>query len=114
MVFFQNLIDIAAVNAYVVFCMANPDYNMGKSQRRRLFIEELALDMLSKAIRERGEGGQRLPNDLNLVKPAIGLPKRVRCERCPRQVDRKTSDCCSDCGKAICKVHSRFVCNPLC
>lgn len=119
MVFFQNLIDIAALNAYVVFSSVNTDYNIGKPQRRRLFLEELALDMISKGIADRQ--GARTRQPLPTPIPPRVFPraasedrKRVRCERCPRTVDRKTSDHCDICDTALCKEHSRIICYPSC
>ena len=38
MVFFQNILDIAAYNAYAIFIAVNPDIDCGKPQRRRLFL----------------------------------------------------------------------------
>ena len=52
MVFLQNIIDIAAYNAYVVFYAVYPDNDRGKIQRRRLFLEKLAGDMITPAIEQ--------------------------------------------------------------
>jgi len=49
MIFFKNLLDIAAFNAAVVFFVVNPDFDKGKPQRRRLFLERLAMDMIAES-----------------------------------------------------------------
>lgn len=38
---FSNMLDISALNAYVIWMLINPGWNAGKSHKRRLFIEEL-------------------------------------------------------------------------
>jgi len=49
MIFFQNLLDIAAYNVAVVLFSVNPDFDNGKPQRRRLFLERLAVDMIAQS-----------------------------------------------------------------
>jgi len=38
---FFNIMDISAYNAFVIWMALNPDWNRGKLQRRRYFLEEL-------------------------------------------------------------------------
>lgn len=53
MVVFGNLLDLAAYNAYVLFSHVHPEYEAGKSHRRRLFLEKLALDLVQDAVSDR-------------------------------------------------------------
>ena len=52
MVFFENILDIAAYNGYIVVFTVNPDIDRGKPQRRRLFLEKLAVDLITPAIEQ--------------------------------------------------------------
>ena len=97
----------------------NPDIDHGKPQRRRLFLEKLAMDMIAPAIEKR----QTIPAQLNQAPnpPSLqglategGARKRARCSSCPRSTDKKTAERCSSCGKPICKENLRIVCNPDC
>ena len=53
MVVFGNLLDLAVYNAYVLFSHVHPEYEAGKSHRRRLFLEKLALDLVQDAVSDR-------------------------------------------------------------
>ena len=118
MKFFQNLLDIAAFNAAVIFFYTNPEVDHGKPQRRRLFLHKLAMDMIAPAIQQRNP--VRLQE--NPAPPITadgdvgngGKRKRSRCNLCPRSVDKKTVEKCSACQKFLCKNHMRIVCDPDC
>lgn len=116
MVFFQNLVDIAALNSFVVFTSVNRDYEVEKSHKRRLFLEHLGKELIAPAIAVR-----RLPVAIPVVPrhqsshQSSNSRKRIRCERCSRESDRKTIEKCTICNTAICKQkHQRIVCNPSC
>jgi hypothetical protein len=47
MVVFTFLLDIACINAFVMFTSMNQEWNKGKRTRRRLFLEELGLTLAS-------------------------------------------------------------------
>ena len=120
MILFQNFLDIACYNAFVIFLECNPDYNRGKSHRRRIFLESLGMDMVAEAIEA------RQPHAVLDVAPPLGPNfrrgepvgagprKRIRCGKCTRLTDRKTVERCSSCNIPICTGHSRQVCNPQC
>ena len=38
---FANMLDISALNAYIIWMLLNPDWNQRKNQRRRLFLADL-------------------------------------------------------------------------
>lgn len=120
MIFFQNIVDMAAYNAFVIFLTVNPTFEQGKTHRRRLFLEVLAMDMISKGItdRQRIQSEPQLPHPRPLLQndraSSVEQRKRGRCSRCTRETDKKTVDKCSVCNSFICKLHSRLVCNPTC
>ena len=119
MILFQNFVDIAAYNAFVVYLTINSAYNQGKTLRRRLFLEELGVTLVTPAVIAR----QPIEVPAAIPAPTMALldqanvegpRKRVRCIRCPRAEDRKTRDKCSSCQKPVCVVHSLTVCSPQC
>lgn len=115
-VFFGHLVDTAAYNSFVIFLFCFPDFMKRKSHRRRLYLEKLALELMAGQTRRRRVVE---PDAMNVPPPpAAGHPqrprKRVRCDSCPREQDRKTMERCSACGKAVCKEHFRVVCSPRC
>ena len=113
LILFQNFVDIAAYNAFVVFLNNFPDFENGKTQRRRLFLERLGMDLCTPAIQSR----QPLPlQPLTVQSRGVtsGPRKRSRCGRCPRDTDKKTSETCYKCHLPVCKSHSVMVCNYQC
>lgn len=101
MALFSNFLDIAAVNAFVVYMSVHPQYNSGKSHKRRIFIEELALSMIKDAV------DQHLPPVIVSQETSqSNVLKRKRCNRCPTTSDRKGSQRCSKCGFVVCKEHT--------
>ena len=94
-VFFGHLVDIAAYNAFVVFLSRFEDFMKGKSHRRRLFLEKLALEMMAQQL-ERRQRTQPAPLETRpLAAFSDQSRKRVRCSSCPRDKDRKTEKQCS-------------------
>ena len=110
MVVFGNLLDLAAYNAYVLFSHVHPEYEAGKSHRRRLFLEKLALDLVQDAVSDRAAAVDSVTAGVP-VDPMSNLPRqRLRCRSCPRNVDRKTTERCSKCCLPVCKRHLTSVC----
>lgn len=123
---FTNVLDISAVNAYVLFTKANPDWKKNSFRKRRLFIETLGMSL----VREHIRGREVLPRQKSAIeivqshqreteevghsshKEAHEGPasrKRGRCHLCP-QSDNKYQNKCARCGKYTCKSHLRFLC----
>ena len=110
MVLFQNFLDIAAYNALVIFTNNCPDFENGKSQSGRLFLERLGKDLCAPAVQMRQQiPPQPLPA-LRAIESST-IRRRVRCSRCPSNVDKKTTEVCAKCQMPICKLHSVMVCN---
>ena len=101
MALFSNFVDIACYNAYVVFLSTHSSYHVGKSHRRRLFLEELSHMMILDAITDRES---RAISNASFDRILI---KRKRCSLCPREDDRKSSECCK-CGATICRSHTKM------
>ena len=68
--FFFNLVDIAAYNALVLWTTMNPNWHLGKSHARRLFLREL---------------GMSLTNDHTSKRFTHHIGKRRRNQACARR-----------------------------
>lgn len=55
MTIFFNVVDCAAVAAYVVWTAAYPDWNANKRYRRRLFLNELGFAMVDEELQRRSQ-----------------------------------------------------------
>lgn len=119
---FYNMLDISAYNAYVVFLKINPNWNENKKYKRRIFLEDLGMDLISGEISRRPNMPQSSPakafvkslqKDSAEVSQTKNL-KRGRCFFCPsRSNSTKYANKCCECQKFICKTHSetKIVCN---
>ena len=105
---FFNLIDIAAYNALVCYVFTNPSYHKGKLSRRRLFLEELAFQLIGKDTHD-------APDTSN--PPSTSTSNRRKERRyldCPRKDDKKTPEVCNKCEKPVCKNHTKPFCFGCC
>jgi len=104
MVLFYNLLDVSALNAFIIWIHLNPNWMNGILYKRRIFLAEL---------------GKQLVKD-NAVRRAVKSPissshssaganpagrKRGRCVLCPRSKDVKHNMTCSKCHLFVCKDH---------
>lgn len=130
---FFNMLDISALNAYIVWTAIDPTWNRGKSHRRRLFLEELGKKMITPHMARRqrlpqspgaaslileaqaGSGDLTADSDnpngsINTTpnrRPTARL--RRQCALCPT---RRVVFCtCKKCGKHICKEHYSTICS---
>ncbi len=104
---FGNFLDIAAYNAFVCFLHVHPNYQRGKSHKRRVFLEELAMALIEDVqppivFNSRPQ--------LQVLQPNEGRRRKRRCVDCPRALDKKTPEECGACHKPICKDHTRRLC----
>lgn len=115
---FMNMIDICALNAFVIYTEKNPDWKKQNSDRRRYFLMLLA-DYLA---RPNMEKRATYPHHKEHVKSALrncGINvessqqkarpdrKRGRCHQCPRVVDKKVNISCAQCHKFACEMHRK-------
>ncbi|XP_031346863.1 piggyBac transposable element-derived protein 4-like [Photinus pyralis] len=132
-VMFMNLIDIAAVNAFVLWQNLNPEWNASYLDKRRLFLLELAKELVGPHIRNRvGDPAiycrltKMTRNNINSVLETISLNKDEtqeseirpneeqpksgrRCYGCPRSKDKKVKTTCAQCKRNVCPLHSKTV-----
>lgn len=128
---FFNMMDISALNAYIVWTAIDPAWHQGMSHRRRLFLEELGKKLVTPQIARR-QHLPKTPESTSLIleaqvgssNPTIDsasststtspscIPTthvRRQCVLCPT---RKVVFCtCKNCGKHVCKDHYNTICS---
>lgn len=131
MAIWSNIVDIAALNAEILYHLMNPNVNLGRSDKRRLFLKELGTALVKPAMEARLNNNPRLPKatieamgifgvkkepevmsgiQLALLEPQLRFKSgtRTRCYKCVN--DNKTSLMCQCCHMPVCRVHSRVLC----
>lgn len=137
MVLFYNILDISALNAYVVWTHINPNWNENKLQRRRLFLKELGKHLVKEQLQTRlglptislnlrsiieetinddkGDGEDASVTEENAdedsTPPHQISRKRGRCTECKRSNDKKVRTMCDSCRSFVCSNHSKILCN---
>jgi hypothetical protein len=109
-VLFCNLLDIAALNAYVLYEKLKVDG--APREDRRLFIKKLGKG-LCQELQEQRRSDSTHPGLIRarLLNDTQEPPKkRGRCHVCPRQTDKKAAAVCNSCHKNVCPVHSEIFC----
>lgn len=121
LVLFYNLLDIAALNGYLLYIQQHPDFFSNITHRRRLFLDKLVEELTTPMMLSRDQ--RRLPKSVTLALDLCGIAKqqeetappdskkRKRCYLCDRKHDKKTSLCCVECSAAVCPSHSVVMCN---
>lgn len=117
LVLFFRLIDIAGINAQVIFSTNNQNNRL----IRRKFLEDIGLSLLQVQLKKRVISNY-LPRSLRQkaftfseeeklpeISPVLG--KRGRCAICPRNKDIKTKTSCQKCKTFMCLKHMETVCN---
>ena len=116
------MIDIAAINALIVWEAKNPQWNQNKKYQRRLFLEKLGLALVSHLLDFRSKTSKFLNKDIQNALAIVGYPvsnkdppaadvdsihpKRKTCSICEYSVDKKTSTQCCECSSFVCSEHS--------
>ena len=123
---FFNIVDIAAVNALILWVTKHPDWNQDKSHVRRLFLCDLGMQLVNCHVQQRMTSTvgkrRRLQDSARQSGFVVGTAtvecsadgdrqnqtakRKGRCVRCPRKVDRKVARCCSVCNVTVCEEHS--------
>ncbi|XP_026189546.1 serine/arginine repetitive matrix protein 1 isoform X2 [Mastacembelus armatus] len=128
---FFNLLDISALNSYIVWMAINPEWHQGKSHKRRLFLEELGKKLITPHMARRPR--PQIPEAASLVLQAQAgfnnptthanptsaatttTPSRIptarvrkQCAVCPTR--RIVCCTCTQCGKHVCKEHYYTIC----
>lgn len=127
-VVFSNMVDISAYNAFVLFTSANHAWKEGNLAKRRYFLENLGMQLVTPFVKKR----QTLPRACFSLEIAKSIrdssqndpqsstssqserntekktTKRGRCHLC-QKTDNKTGLVCLTCKKFICKQHSKTI-----
>jgi len=124
MAMWYNVVDVACLNAYILFTAKHPKFHHGVSYKRRLFLRELVLELVLPHMKNRAEGTPWLLKNITAAMEIIGVsqqagstcgqdqgpPKKKRCFCCPCSKDHKSRTTCDKCAERVCKEHSRVVC----
>jgi hypothetical protein len=102
---FSNMLDISALDAYIVWILLNPEWKENRSHKRRLFLHKLGKELA-------GTQKETAPAEDSQPEMVADEPqkKRGRCSLCPRADDKKTPIHCAKCGKGACKKHAKTLC----
>ena len=117
---FFDILDICGINAMVIWKCKNPNWNKDKPYKRRLFIEELGMQLISEYLSYRASNPIGLQSHIRTAMTLVGYPckeqkepepstslgKRNRCFLCPRSKDKKVSQKCYKCHLFVCNEHS--------
>ena len=119
MALFCNLLDVSALDAYVLFVGMFPDWHADKTNRnirRRLFIEELGMALVEQEIARRSSRPRS--HDAAAIcdasRPILHLAptrKRGRCHVCTWKNNKNTyATRCGKCAKYVCADHHFDIC----
>ena len=121
---FMNMLDIGALNSYVIWMLKNVNWSSRKPNRRYHFLMELGKELtkpnilrracnpigftlrVRRAIERMGFSVASNPEcSSSSTRRSNEKRKRGRCFRCSRKDDRKVTTFCSNCKRFICKQH---------
>ena len=103
MVIFYNMLDISALNAFIVWMSLNKEnYTAKRGNRlRRSLLISLAKEL----------AGLQDENSIQIpASSPANTRKRKRCSMCPPKADCKTKTLCETCNSYICNDHSFVIC----
>lgn len=125
---FSYMLDTSALNAYVVYTSIFPEWNENKSYKRRIYLKELAFELIKPQLLHRssvpcGPNASRLLRSIQSTvappsppltptppetEPLAKKPKsRSRCGYCVyKSNSTKYANYCAKCRKAVCPAHS--------
>ncbi|KAF2893121.1 hypothetical protein ILUMI_13052 [Ignelater luminosus] len=96
---FYNMIDISALNAYLIWCHLTKDWRIKKGYKRREFLMQLRKELVvTGRSTEKASTSQSYPQETQKL-------KRDRCWKCPRNLDRKYSKRCQNYNRFVCNVY---------
>ena len=110
------MIDLAAINAFVLFMHVNSSYQQNKLFKRRIFLKELRklLAKPHRSARMKTNIPIGIKKKLQVLKgetsQKINSPKRRRCKECGPKKDRKTLTRCALCQGFLCQEHVNVYC----
>ena len=116
---FMELLDIAALNAFILWRAKHPTWKDSCRSRRATFLEELSIELVlpnvqcrvthTSGLHKATIDAMRMMGCGPPIRPALPTRQQQprRCQRCPRAADRKTKVTCSTCGTPVCKDHRK-------
>ena len=118
---FMNMLDVAAVAAYVVWMEQMQDWNHGKSNKRHRFLSELSNQLVLPEQIRRFENPRAMQKGANKALELLGFQSTPevpaasvggpgRCHVCPPNYDRKVRIRCNTCNRHCCSDHSKVIC----
>lgn len=126
LVLFFHMVDISAINAFIVFTRLFENYEKGKSFRRRLFLQDLGMALVKPLIatRQTEQLPKYITQSIRLILENVDQvekrdetepsAKRSRCVVCPRTLDKKTTKKCGKCNRFVCKNHVHIITTTIC
>ena len=110
-----NMIDVSAVNAYVMWQQSHAKNNRIFSKKRRKFLIRLGKELagMSSALSmQKGVQFSLKAPEKGLLQPKTRqqTQKKAMCYLCGRSKDRKCRQACSACNTNICQEHSQVIC----
>jgi len=111
---FFNLLDIAALNALIIWIMNDPTWEGRKKYRRRLFLKQLARSLVTPWITARANKPQSRQVRRAILAAGFEITAsereevvgtKRRCYLCGKKKDRKTQYRCNGCHKPVCLSH---------
>lgn len=121
---FMELLDIAALNSYIIWRIKNPDLEKNNPGKRRMFLQNLILELSTPCVEGRAQNPSRLHKHVLDAMETVGvtinnrsenkldgqsskLSSGRRCAYCTRTQDRKTRFMCVLCKKLVYANHRR-------
>jgi hypothetical protein len=101
---FFNLLNISCYNALVLFLHIHPEYESTSGRRRKRFLMNLGAQLCARTSTPTGSIRRQ-------VVPQSVRAGSKRCGSCPREMDRKVTKACSECGAGVCRDHMVLKCN---
>ncbi|XP_039965372.1 piggyBac transposable element-derived protein 4-like [Bactrocera tryoni] len=117
---FYNMLDIAGLAAFRLFDVSHPMWNTNKSEKRKIFLKELSMELAQKQLQNRYKtkinSTTKIALDLINFKrfPALVSSRpsikvntlKRRCETCKtNKIDNKTTVVCDHCLIPTCTKH---------
>lgn len=122
--FFFGVLDMAAVNSYILFKW-NTGLDNFSSQARNIFLKNLALALTAPMMATRLQNPHISRNLRHTVAKVLGKEdelrvrtqatpnvgkKRKRCNLCDPKLDRKGNEVCVKCSSCVCGEHKQVLC----
>ena len=112
---FYNMIDVSAVNAYVIWQQTqNNSTSTISMKKRRAFLIQLGKEVAgivsSVSTPTKRTSQPQSKNKGTAIDDQAPRAKKARCYLCERSKDRKCKQTCISCGNNVCQLHSQVIC----